>query len=64
MVKLEAKIMGIAFPAGGSLYYARDLERVGVMGARKANPRFCVGQDTSGDMWRGRRSQIAVDRGP
>ena len=65
LVDLEAKMMSVCFPAGGSLYYAQDLERV----ARKAgiplkDRRFCVGPDVRVPLWYGRRSHLNVDRGP
>ncbi|KAH9984925.1 hypothetical protein BJV77DRAFT_1062084 [Russula vinacea] len=65
LAQLESRMMSIPFPAGGSLYYAHDLEKV----ARRAaiplkDERFCVGPDTRLPMWYGRRSQLDVDRGP
>jgi len=62
---LESKMMSIAFPAGGSLYYTKDLEKV----ARRPSiplkdKRFCVGPDTRLPLWYGRRSQLDGDRGP
>ena len=63
--ELESKMMSIAFPAGGSLYYARDMEKVA---GRPIIPledeRFCMGPDTRLPLWHGRRSQLDVDRGP
>ncbi|KAH9949736.1 protein kinase subdomain-containing protein PKL/CAK/Fmp29 [Amylocystis lapponica] len=65
LAQLESQMMSISFPAGGSLYYAHDLEKVA---GRAAIPlkdeRFCVGPDTRLPMWYGRRSQLDVDRGP
>jgi len=65
LAQLESQMMSISFPAGGSLYYAHDLER---MAGREAVPlkdkRFCVGPNTRLPMWYGRRSQLNVDRGP
>lgn len=69
VVELECRIMSIPFPAGGSLYYADDLEQ---MTRRRTNitpmpldgERFCVGPDVRLHMWYGRRSQLDVDRGP
>ncbi len=63
--QLESQMMSISFPAGGSLYYAHDLEKV----ARGAaiplkGERFCVGPDTNLPMWYGRQSQLDVDRRP
>lgn len=57
LVQLESQLMSISFPAGGSLYYTHDLEK---LAGRAAIPlkdeRFCVGPDTRLPMWRGRRS--------
>jgi len=65
LAQLETKMMSIAFPAGGSLYYAQDLEKVaGGPGIPLEDPRFCVGPDTRLPFWYGRRSQLGVDRGP
>ena len=63
--ELESKMMSVAFPAGGSLYYTRDLEKVdGKPGISLEDGRFCVGPDTRLPLWYGRRSQLNVDRGP
>ena len=55
--------MLIAFPAGGSLYYAKDLEKVA---GRPVTPledeRFCVGPDTRLLLWFGRRSHVTARR--
>ncbi|KAM5540228.1 hypothetical protein V8D89_006047 [Ganoderma adspersum] len=65
LVQLEAKMMSLAFPAGGSLYCAQDLEKVGQgPGIPLEDERFCVGPDTRLPLWYGRRSQLDVDRGP
>lgn len=69
VVDLEKRTMEIIFPAGGSLYFAEDLENVpGVSGPIKGIPpedmQFCVGPETSCPVWFGRRSQLDVDRGP
>ena len=62
---LESKMVSIAFPAGGSLYYVRDLAKVTEgLGIALEDARFCVGPDTSLPLWYGRRSQLDVDRGP
>ena len=57
--ELESKMMSISFPAGGSLYYPRDLENeVGRPGIPlEDDSRFCVGPDTSQPLWYGRRSR-------
>ncbi|KAJ7602896.1 protein kinase subdomain-containing protein PKL/CAK/Fmp29 [Roridomyces roridus] len=65
LVELEAKMMGVEFPAGGSLYYARDLEKVGGEGIQLPDDaQFCIGPDVSGWLWHGRRSRLQVNRGP
>jgi aminoglycoside phosphotransferase (APT) family kinase protein len=65
LVELEAKMMSVCFPAGGSLYYAHDLERVaGRPGIPLKDDRFCIGPDVRLPLWYGRRSQPDVDRGP
>ncbi|KAL5522495.1 hypothetical protein ACEPAG_8511 [Sanghuangporus baumii] len=65
LAELESKMMTIAFPAGGSLYYTQDMEKVaGRPGIPLEDTRFCVGPDTRLPLWYGRRSQLVVDRGP
>ena len=65
LTQLESKMMSISFPAGGSLYYAHDLEKVaGGPGIPLKDERFCVGPDVRLPLWYGRRSQLDVDRGP
>jgi len=47
LAELESKMMSIAFPAGGSLYFTKDLEKVaGRPGIPLEDKRFCVGPDT------------------
>ena len=63
--ELESKMMSIVFPAGGSLYYRKDLERLnGNPGIPLEDDRFCVGPDLRIPMWFGRRLNLDVDRGP
>ncbi|KAH7931313.1 protein kinase subdomain-containing protein PKL CAK Fmp29 [Leucogyrophana mollusca] len=71
LAELESKMMSIAFPAGGSLYYTEDLENAAGSaswptraGITLEDKRFCVGPDTSLRLWYGRRSQLDLDRGP
>jgi hypothetical protein len=65
IAELESKMMSIAFPAGGSLYYTKDLEKVaGRPGIPLEDKHFCVGPDTTLRLWFGRRSQLDLDRGP
>ncbi|KAH7884287.1 protein kinase subdomain-containing protein PKL/CAK/Fmp29 [Phlebopus sp. FC_14] len=65
LTQLESKMMSLSFPAGGSLYYTQDLEKVARgLGIPLEDERFCVGPDTRLPLWYGRRSQLDVDRGP
>ncbi|KZT33449.1 protein kinase subdomain-containing protein PKL/CAK/Fmp29 [Sistotremastrum suecicum HHB10207 ss-3] len=65
IVELESRIMSVRFPAGGSLYYTKDLEEMGGNnGVTLEDERFSVGPDARIQMWSGRRSQLDVDRGP
>ncbi|KAF8961537.1 protein kinase subdomain-containing protein PKL CAK Fmp29 [Flammula alnicola] len=71
LAELESKMMSIAFPAGGSLYFIEDLVNVAGSAFGPTRPgvalkdkRFCVGPETSLPLWYGRRSQLEVDRGP
>ena len=65
LVELESRMMSLSFPAGGSLYYTDELEKVtGRKGIPFDDERFCVGPDVRLRMWYGRRSQLNVDRGP
>ncbi|ETW78748.1 hypothetical protein HETIRDRAFT_386942 [Heterobasidion irregulare TC 32-1] len=68
LVKLESHIMSIPFPAGGSLYFVDDLEKVagektGIQMSLKGK-HFCIGPDVRLHMWYGRRSHLDVNRGP
>lgn len=65
LVQLEAKMMSVAFPASGSIYYTQDLQKLfGKEGIPLKDRRFCVGPDVSLPLWFGRRSLLDVDRGP
>ena len=65
LTELESKMMSLSFPAGGSLYYTHDLEKVAKgLGVPLEDEHFCIGPDTRLPMWCGRRSQLEVDRGP
>ena len=63
---LESKMMSLSFPAGGSVYYLRDLE--GLVAGSKPVPiedgPFCVGPSVDPCFWHRRRSQLDVHRGP
>jgi hypothetical protein len=65
IAKLESVMMSIDFPAGGSLYYAKDLEKIhGRPGIPLEDKCFCVGPEVRPSLWKGRRSHLKVDRGP
>ena len=64
--ELESKMTALSFPAGGSIYYLRDLE--GLVAGDKPVPLedgpFCVGPGVDPCLWHGRRVQLDVHRGP
>ena len=65
LTQLESQMMSLPFPAGGSLYYTKDLERLAPgLGVPLEDKRFCVGPDTREVLWCGRRAELDVDRGP
>ena len=57
-------MMSITFPAGGSVYYTKDLKVARRPGILLEDERFCIGPDTRLPLWYGRRSQLDIDRGP
>ena len=74
VAKVESTMMSISFPAGGSIYYARDLMELSgnegipldeqVESSSLEKERFCIGPDVSVPLWYGRREQLDVFRGP
>ncbi|KAI0339794.1 hypothetical protein BDW22DRAFT_1486502 [Trametopsis cervina] len=65
LTQLEARMMALSFPAGGSIYFAKDLDYVAAgPGIPLEDDRFCIGPDTRLAMWYGRRAQLDVYRGP
>ena len=73
LAKVESIMMSIPFPAGGSIYYARDLKDLsgneGIPledneGILLEKERFCLGPDVSLPLWYGRREQLDIFRGP
>ncbi|KAF9030001.1 protein kinase subdomain-containing protein PKL CAK Fmp29 [Hymenopellis radicata] len=66
IAELEAKMMSIPFPAGGSLYFPKDLANApeSAAGVTLEDKRFCIGPDTHPHLWYGRRSELDVSRGP
>ncbi|KAF9493683.1 hypothetical protein BDN71DRAFT_1067027 [Pleurotus eryngii] len=64
LTQLESQMMSLSFPAGGSLYFTRDLEKISPgLGIQLEDKRFCVGPDTKLALWYG-RTQLGVNRGP
>ncbi|KAF6759570.1 kinase-like domain-containing protein [Ephemerocybe angulata] len=65
LTQLEARMMAQPFPAGGSLYFTKDLEKVTPgLGVPLDDKRFCIGPDTEWALWYGRRAGLDVNRGP
>ena len=74
LARLESTTVSISFPAGGSIYYARDLKELsgneGILLDEQAESmslekeRFCIGPDVSVPLWYGRREQLDIFRGP
>ena len=74
LAKIESTMMSISFPAGGSIYYTRDLKELSgnegipldeqVESTSLEKGRFCIGPDVSAPLWYGRREQLNVFRGP
>ncbi|KAI9507088.1 kinase-like domain-containing protein [Russula earlei] len=65
LTQLESRMMSLSFPAGGSLYFTKDLEKVASgLGIPLDDKRFCVGPDVRLPLWYGRRAKLDVNRGP
>ena len=65
LTQIESRMMSQSFPAGGSLYFTDDLEKVAPgLGVPLEDKRFCVGPDTKLALWYGRRTGLDVNRGP
>ena len=65
LTQFESRMMSLPFPAGGSLYFTEDLERVSPgLGVPLDDKRFCVGPDLRRPLWFGRRETLDVNRGP
>jgi hypothetical protein len=66
LTQLESRMMSLSFPAGGSLYFTKDLEKVapGLGIPLDDDKRFCVGPDVRLPLWYGRRAKLDVNRGP
>lgn len=65
LTQLESRMMSLSFPAGGSLYFTKDLEKVAKgLGIPLEDKGFCVGPDTKLALWYGQRAEVDVNRGP
>ncbi|RDW93814.1 aminoglycoside phosphotransferase family protein [Aspergillus mulundensis] len=68
IVRLEADIMGLKFPASGSLYFKNDLpegtETYNRKRATDTRDPIVVGPSAQRDWWTGFRAQLHVHRGP
>lgn len=65
LTQLESQMMSLSFPAGGSLYFTKDLEKVATgLGIPLDDKRFCVGPYVRLPLWYGRRAKLDVNRGP
>lgn len=69
LVDLESKLFGLEFPAYGSIYHVRDLPKDCKM-VKIESPNltdrddFCIGPETSVNLWYGRRIGLQTNRGP
>lgn len=73
LAHFEKFMMAIPFPAGGSIFYDKDLKKLsGADGVPiitnhmklKGVSGFCVGPDLSMPLWSGRREHMDIFRGP
>ncbi|KAJ3987972.1 kinase-like domain-containing protein [Lentinula detonsa] len=61
LTQIESRMMSQPFPAGGSLYFTEDLEKVAPgLGVPLEDKRFCVGPDTKLALWYGRRAGLDI----
>jgi hypothetical protein len=62
LTRLESRMMSLSFPAGGSVYFTKDLEKVATgLGIPLDDKRFCVGPDMRLPLWYGRREKLDVN---
>lgn len=65
IAQLEAKLFSIQIPAGGSIYYTRDLDqRIPKVDIPGSGGQYCVGSYTGLRWWFDRRGDLELDRGP
>lgn len=58
---IERKIFDFHFPAHGSLYYKKDLDKEPQVQIAEG---FCIGPVSARQFWHGERSKLGIDRGP
>ncbi|KZV80475.1 hypothetical protein EXIGLDRAFT_732753 [Exidia glandulosa HHB12029] len=65
---LQSKISSVALPAYGSLYFADELDGLGISRALSVpvpeDPRFVVGPNAGPEWYKRERAQMEIDRGP
>ena len=67
IVKMEATLFSIDFPASGSIYYKKDLDNhveTAEILSPNGSPDFCVGPSAAASWWYQERAEMAFDRGP
>ena len=65
IVQLEATLFSIQLPAGGSIYYAQDLDSdIPRISIPEGDGQFCVGPYTGLRWWFDKRENLKLDRGP
>ena len=57
LTQLESRMISLSFPAGGSLYFSKDLDKVVTrLGVLLDDKDFCTGPDTRLPLWYGRKA--------
>ncbi|KAF5316314.1 hypothetical protein D9619_006830 [Psilocybe cf. subviscida] len=65
LTQLEVRMMALSFPAGGSIFFAKDLEKVAPgLGIPLDDKEFCIGPDLRLPLWYKGREKFVTDRGP
>ena len=67
IVKMEATLFSIHFPASGSIYYKKDLDahvKTAEILSPNGSPDFCIGPSAAASWWYQERAEMALDRGP
>ena len=59
LTQLESRMISLSSPAGGSLYFSKDLDKVVTgLGVLLDDKDFCIGPDTRLPLWYGRRARL------